>query len=374
MYDLVLKGGRVVDPSEGLDDILDIAIAGSTIAKVAAGIPEAEAAKVVDVSGKLVTPGLIDFHAHVFWGMTNGGLEADKYFLSRGVTTVVDGGSSGAVTFPGFKRWIVDASRTRIYCFLNLACIGLTGNRKAGELANLTYADPEGAEKIFRQHPDVALGVKVRLSKEIVGGSCLPALKMARELCDRAGVPMTIHIGNTVEPLYEIVQWLKAGDIVAHFMTGRENGSLDNSGRLFPQIKEARERGVLFDVAPGSRSHFASRSAEQLLSQGFLPDALGTDLTTNQIKGIMTDVPLLMSRFMMLGMSLSEVVRLTTSQAAKLLGKADQFGSLKPGLAADVAVLQWEDTEIPIVDLLGDTRVLRRQLVPVATVRGGQLV
>ncbi len=373
MFDLVLKGGTVIDPSQGLDGVLDVAVAGGEIAEVKAGISTAEASRVVDVSGKLVMAGLVDFHTHVYWAATRSGLVPDEHFLKRGITTVVDAGSCGAETFPGFKKLSVEGSRTRVYCFVHLSCLGLTGNRRVPELANPAYADPEGAVATLREHPDVALGLKLRLSKDVVGGSCLPLLKMARAVCDEVGVPLVVHVGNTEESLPEILQWLKAGDVVAHYMTGRGNGSLDDGGRILPEVWEARERGVLFDAAPAT-SHFAYRVADRMLDQGFLPDAIGTDLTTRQMGGLMTDVPMLMSRLMMLGMPLADVVRLATFAPARILGKADRFGALKPNLEADIAVFQWEEGEFPQSDGVGETRMVRRRLAPYMTVRSGQLV
>lgn len=374
MYDLVLKGGTVIDPAQGLNGVMDVAIAAGKIAAVAADIPASESARVVGVAGKIVTPGLIDFHAHVYPGGVGNGINPDEHMLKRGVTTVMDGGSAGSDNFGGLKKFIIDASRIRVYALVNLSCLGLAGNRLVGELMNPGYADPEGAAAVLRSYPDVALGLKVRLSENVVGGPCLPMMKVARQVADEVKVPVMIHIGNTVETLPQILELMKAGDVVSHFLTARRNGCLDSEGRIFPAVREARERGVLFDVARG-RSHVSFQVADRMLDQGFPPDVITTDLSGRQLLlGALCDMPVMMTQFLMLGIPMAEVIRLSTNHPAELLGKADQFGSLRPGLEADVAVLELEDGEFPMHDATGETRLARRRFVPRLTVKAGRLV
>lgn len=372
MFDLVLKGGTVVDPSQSLHRDLDVAVSAGKIATVRADIAPSEADQTIDVSGKLVVPGLIDLHVHVYWGATALGADADRTCLRHGVTTVLDCGSFGSDNFEGFKRWIAEGCDTRVYSLVHLSSLGLVGIGKAGELANPAYADPRGAAELIRRHPDLVLGLKVRATEAVVGGSCLPALKMAREAADDVGAPLMVHIGGSKESLPQILALLKGGDIITHCFTPRPNGLLDANGRVFPEVWEARQQGVIFDCAHG-RPHFSFDVATKLLDQGFPPDTISTDLTRFSATELVIDLPTVMTKCLTLGMSLSQVVDLSTRRPAEILGKSDLIGSLRPGMAADVAVLAWEEGEFPLRDGSGDTRVAQRRLAPYLTVKAGQI-
>ncbi len=373
MFDLLLKGGLVIDPSQHLEGVLDLAVSDGRIASLETNIPAAQARRVLDARGSLVTPGLVDLHLHAYHGAVSNGAEPDRDCLKRGVTTVLDCGSSGADNFAGFKKWVADTSRTRIYCLVHLSCIGLSGILRAGELAHPAYADPEGALGVLRAHPDLAIGLKLRANEAAVGGPCLPFLKMARQVADAAAVPVMVHIGDSVETLPEILDWLRAGDIVTHCMTAKRNGLLDQKGRILPQVLEARSRGVLFDSAHG-RGHFTFETAARILGQGFLPDSISTDLTSFAIAGPVYDLVTTMTKFDALGVPTPKLIELATSRPAAILGKGDQFGGLKPGMVADVAVLRWEEGEFQLVDAAGETRRVHRRLTPRFTVRAGEVV
>jgi len=373
MFDLLVKGGLVVDPTQNLEAVLDLAVFDGRIATLEPNIPSEQAERVLNASGCLLTPGLVDLHAHLYHGGTSIGAAPDEACLKHGVTTAVDGGSSGADNFAGFKKWIAGLSRTRVYCFLHLSSLGLVAIHKAGELANPAYADPEGALKLLRTHPNLAVGLKLRATEAEVGGPCTPFLRTARRVADEAAVPIMVHIGNTVETLPEILAWLKAGDIVTHCMTGRRNGLLDQNGRIWPEVLEARARGVLFDAAHG-RSHFTFEIAARILDQGFLPDSISTDLTAYSTGGPVHDLPTTMTKFDTLGLSISKLVELAASRPAAILGKDDQFGSLKPGMVADVAALEWEEGDFRLVDAAGEIRRARRRLKPRFTLRAGDLI
>jgi len=372
VFDLILKGGTVIDPSRGLHQKLDVAISGGKIAAVREEIPECEAAKTLDVSGKLVVPGLVDLHVHMYLGGTALGADPDETCLRHGVTTVLDCGSFGSDNFEGFRRWIAERCNTRVYSLIHLSCLGLVGIGKAGELANPAYADPEGAMEILRRYPDLVLGLKMRATESVVGGSCLPALRMARRVADEVGVPLMVHIGRSREPLPDILSYLKTGDIITHCATPRLNGLLDGNGRILPQVWEARQRGVVFDSAHG-RPHFSFVTAGRLLDQGFLPDAISTDLTNVSAKESVLDLPTTMTKWLALGMPLDEVIALVTYRPAQILGKADLFGSLRDGLEADVAVLEWKEGEFGLKDGAGEVRTVHERLAPHVTVRAGRL-
>ncbi len=373
MFDLLLKNGSVIDPGQGIEGVLDIAVADGKIVAVRPDIPVSEAARVLNMSGSLVAPGLFDCHTHVYWGATSIGGWPDETCLPHGVTATVDGGSCGSDNFAGFKRWIVEGSRTLVFCYVNLSRIGLAGLHATGELVNQAYADPQGTLRVLQENPDVAVGVKLRLSADIVGGPCLPMLKVAREVAGEARKPLHVHIGNSLESMAEVLPLLAPGDMVTHYQTPKRNGLLDEKGQLLPQAREARERGVLFDCGHG-RTHFSLEVAARLLDQGFPPDTLSTDMTLTSYAELAPGLVTVMHRWMGLGMPLTDVVRACTSRPAAALGLGEELGTLKPGMAADIAALRWEEGEFPQTDAVGGKRTLRRRLVPQLTIRAGQVV
>jgi len=352
---------------------LDVAVADGKIATLGHDIPASGAARVLNMSGSLVAPGLFDCHTHVYWGATSIGAWPDEICLPDGVTATVDGGSCGSDNFAGFKRWIVEVSRTRVFCYVNLSRIGLTGLHATGELVNPAYADPKGTLRILQENPDVAVGVKLRLSEDMVGGPCLPMLKMAREVTSEARKPLHVHIGNSVESMAEVLPLMAPGDMVTHYQTPKRNGLLDEKGLVLPQAREARQRGVLFDCGHG-RTHFSLDVAARLLDQGFPPDTLSTDMSLTSFAQLSPGLITVMNRWLALGMPLVEVVQACTSRPAEVLGKGKEFGTLKPGMAADITVLRWEEGEFLLTDAVGGKRTLRRRLAPQLTIRAGQVV
>ncbi|WP_242904913.1 amidohydrolase/deacetylase family metallohydrolase [Actinomadura terrae] len=366
-YDLLVRGGRVLDPGAGLDGRLDVGVRGGVIAAVAPRLDPASAARVLDASGALVCPGLVDAHAHVYWGETPMGAWPDEVCAGGGVTTVADGGSSGTDSFARFRRWIVDGSRTRVLCHLNLARTGLT--RSTGELRP-GLVDPDGVARLIHEHPDLVAGIKLRLSEPITGGPCRPMLELGARVSAETGTPLHVHIGGTAEPLADLLPLLSPGDTVTHYQTPRPNGLLDDTGVLLPAAREARERGVLFDCGHGM-SHFGFAVAEALLAQGFPPDTISSDLSRRSFPDLAFGLLTVMNKWLALGMPLADVVRAATTSPAAALGWGDRIGALRPGAEADIAVLKWENGEFTYTDALGERRGSRGRLVPVATVRRG---
>lgn len=370
-YELVISGGRVLDPAAGVDQRADIGVRDGKIAAIG-DLGDASSDKKVDAAGQLVTPGLIDLHAHVFWGIGRG-VDVDRDCLPRGVTTVADAGSSGSLNFPGFKRFVVEPAKTRVLSFIHLSYIGLIGGTPMGELINEDWADPQGALEVIQANPDIVKGVKIRLEERAVGDRGKEIMVQARELCEAAKVPLMVHICGATDPLAELLPYFATGDIVTHMMTGRGKAQLLDDNELLPQAIEARERGVVFDVAHG-RSHFPFRVAERLIGEGFLPDAISTDVTSLSLTGAVRDLPYIMSKHLALGMSIEDVVEASTAGPAKALGMATTLGSLAVGREADITVLELVDADESITDTEGQERTLREQLLPRATVRAGQLV
>ncbi len=371
-YDLLLKGGTVVDPAAGVHERLDVGITGERVAEVGADLAAAQAARVVDVSGLLVTPGLIDFHVHAYWGGTHMGLDVDRYCLPRGVTTVVDGGSAGAYNFLAFRRLIIDEARTRVRAFLHLASIGQVDTR-VGELADLGYIDEETTARCVQENRDVILGLKVRLGRDAVGPHSLRPLVIARELADRLAVPIMVHIGDSDAELPEIVALLRGGDIVTHIFTPRSNGILDERAEILPAVREAVGRGIKLDSAMG-RKNLAFRVARVALARGLLPDTISTDVTIYSVRGIVRDLPHIVSGFLALGMDLDDAIARVTVNPARQLGMAGEIGTLRPGACADVAVFALAEGEYTFVDAAGETMVGRHRLEPRLVLRAGKEV
>jgi len=371
MYDLLIRGGTVVDPSQGLHTQRDLAIRGLHIVRVAEGIPSEAARAVLDVPDHLVTPGLIDIHVHVYPGVSHLGVEPDITCLARGATTVCDAGSAGADTFEGLKRYVIDVSTTRIFAFLNISALGMIDPLE-NELEDLRYAKPERAIAVVERHRDVIQGIKVRLSKRIVGENGLRPLSLATRAAEALGLPLMVHVGDTPSPLGEILIQLRPGDIVTHCFHGRQYGILDAQGAVLPEVREAIGRGVLFDVGHGVGS-FSFDVASIAMRQGIMPATISSDLHTLNVYGPVFDLATTMSKFLLLGLSLEEVLSKTTTTPARLLGVSEHLGSLREGTIADIAVFRLTAGEFEFEDSMKQRRFGRTKLEPVAVIRGGKL-
>lgn len=373
-YDLLIRRGKVIDPSQDLEAVRDVAVYQGRIARVDSEIPPAQAREVVEAHGKIVTPGLIDLHTHVFPYVGPYGIEPDPYFVTRGVTTIVDAGTSGAFTFPAFRRFIMERAATRIRALLHVVCIGMVTGSTAdmGELEDLRYCDPKLAVQMAGENRGYIVGFKIRFSRQYTSSNDLEGMKRARVAADKAGLPLMIHIGDSHTPLREFLALMNKGDVVTHSFTGHLHGLLDSAGKLLPEVVEARERGVLFDVGHGAGS-FSFEVMEKCLKQGFLPDTISSDLYTANINGPVFDLPTTLSKFLLLGLTLREVIAKTTVKAAGVFDLGAKVGTLNSGAEADVSVFEMKEGEFTFTDAGGKTRTGRRRLMPVVTVRGGQL-
>jgi dihydroorotase len=373
-YDLLIQGGKVVDPSQDLEAVRDVAVRAGKIARIERRIPPAQARQVVKAEGKIVTPGLIDLHTHVFPYVGPYGIEADPYCVTRGVTTVVDAGTSGAFTFPAFRRFIMERAATRIRALLHVVAIGMVAGStpNMGELEDLRYCDPKLAAGVAKEHRDLVVGFKIRFSQQYTGTNDLEGMKRARVAADLAGLPVMIHIGGSYSPLPKFLALMKQGDVVTHSFNSHPHGLLDGRGKLLPEVLEARRRGVLFDVGHGAGS-FSFEVMEESLAQGFRPDTISSDLYSANIQGPVYDLTTTLSKFLLLGLSLREVVKRATVNAARVFNFGAEIGTLKPGAEADVAVLELREGEFTFTDSDGKTRAGKQKLVPVVTVRAGKL-
>lgn len=372
-YDILLKNGEVIDPSQDLHTQADVGIANGTVAAVRPDLSEDQAKTVVDVSGKIVCPGLIDLHTHVYWGVSAYGVDADACCPKSGVTTVVDAGSAGSGTFPGLRRYVVESSQTRIFAFVHICTLGLTGRNE--DRFGVVSIEVEDTARAVQENRACALGVKVRLYKGLSENrSLIEILEDAVRAAELSETPVMVHVSGIDVPLREVVSRLRGGDIVTHCFTARRSGHniLDDHDRVLPEIRDARDRGILFDVGHGSGS-FAFDVARAALDDGFPPDAISTDLHMFSIKGPVYDLPTTMSKFLMLGMPLKEVIRLTTLAPARIIGRDDLLGTLKTGAPADIAVLDMQKVSFELQDANGDTRTGNRKLTCSLCVRGGKI-
>lgn len=371
---LLIKHGEIVDPAQGLAKThLDIGIAGDKIVALEHDIPTAGAIHVIDASGKLVTPGLIDLHVHVNYGDTLS-VDADMVAAHTGVTTMVDTGSTGASNFLGFRRHVIERSRTRIIPMLNISAIGcLAIGLGVGESENLGYLDIETAVRTIQEHRDLIAAVKVRASSNALGWTGIHAVECAREVADRTGLPMMVHIGPAPPSLHQILPFLKSRDIVTHAVTGATQKIIDDEGHVWPEVRDLRERGLVIDVGHGSGS-FSFDTARSLLAQGFPPDTISTDLHSYCIAGPVYDLPTTLTKFMALGMSLEEVISRATARPAVVLGLEGRIGTLRVGADADVAIFDLEHGHFQFRDSYESTLSADRRLVNHLTVRAGQVL
>jgi dihydroorotase len=373
-YDLLIRGGHVVDPSQELSADVDIAIRQGKVARLAKGIADSEARQVLDARNMIVTPGLVDVHVHVYDGVAPLGVPADPNCIAKGATTVVDAGSAGAHTFPGFRQYVVRMVETRVYALLNISVVGqstYSNGNPFGELLDLRYANPKLTIRTIEQNRDVILGVKIRLSRNVAGENDLQALGLAREAADAVGLPLMAHIGDTHTPLPKILAMLKPGDLITHSFHGRAGGILDDRDRILPEVRRAIESGVLMDVGHGVGS-FSFRIAEKAFPQGVLPGTISSDLHQGNINGPVYDLATTLSKFLHMGISLEEVIRRATANPAKALAFPSGTASLKEGAIADVAVFELREVPWEMVDSIGDKRAGKWRLRPMATLKAGR--
>jgi dihydroorotase len=374
MYDLVLKAGTVLDPSTGLDGVLDVAVQDGQIARIAPEIPAAEAVRTIAVPGKVVTPGLIDLHAHVFDGFTRNGVHPDLGGVHAGVTTIVDAGSAGAATFGGFPRHIIPRCRTEIIPFLHICQTGLA---TLPDIIAESSVNLEDTLRVADQHKGLICGIKARMvspALEIMG---MEMPRLARRAARESGIKLMVHIGDT-EKRYDptvirsLLPLLDRGDILTHYFTANPGGVLDGNGRLVPEAREAADRGVWLDTAHG-RMNFSFDVGRRIIEQGLMPHCISTDLTVPGRIHTVHSMTEMMTRFLGLGFTLPQVVTMSTANPARAIGHEQRLGSLAVGRQADVSVLELREGDWVVHDVLGASLRVNRAVVPFVTVKRGQV-
>ena len=370
MHDLVLRGGRVIDPAHGVDGPADVAFAGGQVAAVGQGLQGRE---VQDVSGLIVTPGLIDLHTHVYWGGTSLGVEADAYSRQSAVTTVADTGSAGPGNFPGFRAHVIEKARVRVLVYLHVSFAGIyafSPTIMVGESHDMRLMASREALAVARANPDVIIGIKVRVGRNASGPSGIQPLDVALDLADRAGLPLMCHIDEPPPTYADVVDRLRPGDVLTHCLRPFPNAPVDGEGRLREAVQRARVRGVLFDVGHGMGS-FSWDTARKALAAGFVPDTISSDVHAMCINGPAWDLLRTMTKFLSLGLTLSEVVAATTTRAALALGRPE-LGHLGTGATGDASVLALAEMPTQLEDVLGEVVSYPRRLVPRGMVIGSR--
>lgn len=369
-YDVVIKNGTVIDPAQGVHAKKDIAVAGGKIAAVEDHVSDNDTHDVIEADGLLVTPGLVDLHVHVWWGVAHLAVEADPSCLYRGVTTAIDAGSSGANTIAGFHRYVMEQAHTRVLAFLHISGMGQLDN-DIGELEDIRWARVEKAVEAAKLHADRIVGIKVRLTDNIVGPNDLVALDRALEAGEELDKPVMIHVGGSVNQFEQFMEKLRPGDIVTHSFTGRPHGILDNNNKVVDAAWDAMNRGVIFDVGHGAGS-FSFPVAEACLEQGLGPGTVSSDVHRYNIRGPVFDLMTTLSKYIHLGYSVDDALALGTMKPAAAVSLPDNIGTLKVGADADIAVIQHREGPVTFTDADGNERSGNQLLLPVETLRKGR--
>ncbi len=367
-FDLLIRGGTVIDPSANGSTRADVGVVNGRIAAVAPVLAD-EATEVIDARGAYVVPGLVDFHVHVYWGATVWGLEADKIGAAGGTTSFLDTGSAGAITLAGMRRYVIEPARTRIRALVHICTAGLITT--LGELRDPRYLDIDGTVRAIDENRDIAPGVKIRYSENIVGGGAQAraALDAAVEAADQAGVWLMVHIGYTPEPIPDVLARLRPGDVITHSYSPLAGGLVDMDARgMLPAVAEARVSGIEFDIGHG-KSSFGWETAQTALDSGFPPDYISSDLHRGCVHGPAFSLPNVMTKFWLLGMPLDEIVARCTVAPARKLGL--DAGTLRVGAEADIAVLAVDEGPVTLVDCTGVERTWDRELRAAHTFRAG---
>lgn len=368
-YDLLIRGGRVIDPANQVDGVMDVAVQGQTIARVARDIPSGEAKKVIDASGAIVTPGLIDLHAHVYG--YGGSIFPDDTALFAGTTTVVDCGGAGWRTFDEFKETVIDKVKTRVLSFINIVGHGMIGERYESDVSDM---DSEKTAAKMAQYPEVIVGIKTAH----FSGKGWPAIDAAIKAGEISGKPVIIDdkiFTNTDRTSKEkLLEKMRPGDLHTHTFNDRQIEIIDRfTGKVQPYVWEARKRGVLFDLGHGGGS-FMWPVAAKATAQGFYPDTISTDLHTSSIMGPKSDMANCITKMMALGMKLTDAIERSTVAPAKAIHKFPELGTLSEGKEADIAIFRIEKGVFALMDAWTKKKLATEQLNAILTVRAGKIV
>src|SRR6516162_965261 len=339
-YDLILRGGRIIDPSQRLDAVLDVGFSDGKVAKVGRQLQGDQRTDVRQLHGLIVTPGLIDLHTHVYWGGTSLGIDAEQFCRTSGVTTCVDTGSAGPGNFAGFRKHVIERSAVRILAYLHVSFAGIFAYSKTvmvGESEELRLMAPLEAVEVADANRDVIVGIKVRVGQRASGRSGAAPLDIALQAAAEAGMPVMCHIDIPPPSYEEVLERLRPGDVLTHAFRPFPNAPIDHQGRIKDAVLRARQRGVKFDIGHGKAS-FAFKTARGMLANGFYPDTISSDIHALCINGPAFDQVTTLSKFLSMGMPFSDVIAASTANAAMAL-KRPELGTLKVGSIGDATIL-----------------------------------
>ncbi|MHC4877206.1 MAG: amidohydrolase/deacetylase family metallohydrolase [Planctomycetota bacterium] len=376
-FDLLLKNGTLIDPAAGRHELADVAITAGRVREILMPGNDAIAIETVDCDGLIVAPGLIDFHVHVYPSISHFGVDPDSTCLSRGVTTVVDFGTAGGLTWDGFRNFVMDRVQTRIFGLVHIAAQGMLSTPPGpspalGELHDLDWCDIDCAAQAVERHRDRAVGIKIRCTENLArnGQNEAEGLQLARKASDVAGVPLVIHSPDSSLSTAQILDALGPGDVLTHCYHGKRCGLVDDNLQLLPVARDALQRGVLLDLGHGSGS-FSFPVAHALMDQGIVPHFLSSDIHTYNVHGPVFDLVTTLDKFLHLGLSIDDVIRKATAEPARFLGRSEELGTLQPGALADVTILSIEEGEFPLIDSNGAVETGHQRLEVQHVFRGG---
>jgi dihydroorotase len=368
---LILRGGRVLDPSQGLNQIADVAFQDGRVINLGTALSQ-PGAEIRDATGLIVSPGFIDLHTHVYWGGTSLGVDAPVLARQSGVTTFVDAGSAGPGNYKGFLKHVIEPSGVRILAYLHVSFAGIYAFSRrvmVGESSNMALLSPMDAVEVARAHPQTIIGIKVRVGRHASGASGIAPLDVALEVAKETGLPLMVHIDEPPPSYEEVVNRLRAGDVLTHCFRPAPNSPLAADGLPRPEIVAARERGVLFDIGHGMGS-FSFAIARSMMDAGFVPDTISSDIHDLNADGPVFDLPTTLSKFLHLGMPLADVIGATTSRPASAIRRPD-LGTLKVGAHADATIFSIERGQHNLIDSLGERVEATERIAVVASVQGG---
>jgi dihydroorotase len=374
LSNFLLKGGRLIDPAGGKDGQLDVGVRDGKIDSIGANL-EPDGATIIDVKDCIVTPGLIDVHLHLMKGLGAFGVDPDIFGVGSGVTTVVDAGSAGHTLLNVFRNYVTDNAQTGVLNYINLSTLGGVSGPGYSILADPRLIDEDKIKQAVEANRDIIVGIKIMATGGALGAQGLKPLERARKLGDELKIPLLVHIGESwtkgTEPVAvgDVLKYLRAGDIVTHMFTVHPGGLLDGNGKLWPQVRDAKQSGVLMDVGHGLHN-LNFDVARKVLDQGLHPDGVSTDGHRGNRAGPVYDLPTTMAKLMALGFSLNQVIEMATANAARLLGRSNELGTLRVGAPAEISVLKIEDRAWQAVDSQKGTIPAHQTITPVYAIRG----
>jgi dihydroorotase len=371
MLDLILRGGRVIDPLHGIDAVHDVGFANGQVAAIAPRLAET-AAQEQDVSGLIVSPGLIDMHTHVYWGATSISVDATTVARRSGTTTMVDAGSAGAANFHGFRRFIIETAPLNIIAFLNISFPGIfaySAPVMVGECCDMRLIHPRECVRIVEENRDLIAGIKVRVGRVASGSSGIMPVELALEVAEEVQLPLMAHIDDPPPPRREVLARLRPGDILTHCFKPFPNAPIRSDGEIWADVIQARERGVIFDLGHGGAS-FGFQVARAMLAKGFVPDVISSDVHVLNVNGPVFDLLTTLSKFYCLGLDLMSVLRAATSAPAAALRRPN-LGHLGVGARGDATVFEIAEGAFAYLDCFGETLEGRHRLVSKGVVQSG---